>query len=163
MIYSSIPGLTEMSILMVGEILAMFPSSKASGAGMGFLNQSTTLGMKSLVSTAYWSWDCCGRKYARWCISSQGKSGLVMDSIMSSSDWKMGRLEEGRSPDDVVMCDWSSCGEGLRCTTSTDPRSTEGESRVAVGRRLGELSLKDDDRYKMVVEGSAGSIVGGGM
>ena len=86
-----------------------------------------------------------------------------MASIMSSSDWKMGRLEEEGSPDEVVMCDWSSCGEGLRCATSTDPRSTEGEPRVSAGRRLGELSLKDDDRYKMVVEGSVDSIAGGGM
>jgi hypothetical protein len=28
----------EMSILMVGKMLSMFPSSKASGAGMGLLN-----------------------------------------------------------------------------------------------------------------------------
>ena len=108
MIYYWIPGVTEMSILMVGEILAMFPSLKASGAGMGFLNQSTALGMKSLVSTAYWSWDCCGRKYARWCISSHGKSGLVMASMMSSSNWKMGILEEEGSPEEAVMCDGSS-------------------------------------------------------
>ena len=47
-ICSSIPGLTEMSILMVEEMLAIFPSSKASGAGMGFLNQSTLLGMNYL-------------------------------------------------------------------------------------------------------------------
>ena len=33
-------GLVEMLILMVGEILAMFPYSKESGAGMGFLNHS---------------------------------------------------------------------------------------------------------------------------
>ena len=132
MIYSWILGVTEMSILMVGEILAMFPSSKASGAGMGFLNQSTALGMNSLVSTTNWSWDYCGRKYARWCISSQGKSGLVMASIMSSSDWKMGRLEEERSPEEVVMCDESSGGEGLRCAISTDPRSAK-EPRVSTG------------------------------
>ena len=117
---------------MVGEILAMFPSSKASGAGMGFLNQSTALGMKSLVSKANWSWDCCGRKYAQWCISSHGKSGLVMASIMSSSDWKMGILGEERSPEGVVMCDGSSGGEGLRCAISADPRSAE-ELRVFAG------------------------------
>ena len=131
-IYSSIPGLTEMSILMVGEILAILPSSKASGAGMGFLNQSTALGMKSLVFIAYWSWDCCGRKYARWFIPSHGKSGVVMASIMSSSDWKMGRLEEEGSPEEVVMCDGSSGGEGLRCVISTDPRSAE-EPRGSAG------------------------------
>jgi hypothetical protein len=48
-------GLTEMSILMVGEILAMLPSSNVSGVGIGFLNQSTwPEGMKyfsSMVQT----------------------------------------------------------------------------------------------------------------
>jgi hypothetical protein len=39
-IYSMIPCLMEMFILTVGEILAMFPSSKSSGVGIGFLNQS---------------------------------------------------------------------------------------------------------------------------
>ena len=51
MISSTIPELVEMSILMVGEMLAMFPSSKVSGVGMGFLNQSTFPWMKSLIST----------------------------------------------------------------------------------------------------------------
>ena len=41
MISSTTLGLVEILILMVGEMLAMFPSSKASGVGMGFLNQST--------------------------------------------------------------------------------------------------------------------------
>ena len=50
MISSTILELVEMSILMVGEMLAMFPSSKVSGTGMGFLNQSTFPWMKSLVS-----------------------------------------------------------------------------------------------------------------
>jgi len=46
------PGVTEMSTLMVGEIFAIFPSSKASGVGTGFLNQSTwTEGPKALDST----------------------------------------------------------------------------------------------------------------
>ena len=40
MISSTMPSLMEMSILMVGEMLARLPSSKASGAGMGLLNQS---------------------------------------------------------------------------------------------------------------------------
>ena len=75
----------------------------------------------------------------------------------------MGRMEERGSPDDVVLWDWSSCGKGLTCAMSADPRSTEGEPRVSAGRRLGESSLKDDDRYKMVVEGSVGSTTGGGM
>jgi hypothetical protein len=37
-ISSMILGLMEMSILRVGEILAMFPSLKASGEGIGWLN-----------------------------------------------------------------------------------------------------------------------------
>ena len=49
-IYSMIPGLMEMSILTVGEILAMLPSSKASRERIGFLNQSICPeGIKSLV------------------------------------------------------------------------------------------------------------------
>jgi hypothetical protein len=52
MISSMISGLMEMSILMVGEMLARLPSSKASGAGMRLWNQSTVpKGIKSLVST----------------------------------------------------------------------------------------------------------------
>jgi hypothetical protein len=54
MISSTTPFFIEMSILMVGEMLAMLPSSNASGAGMGFLNQSMVPGgIKSLVSTVY--------------------------------------------------------------------------------------------------------------
>ena len=74
----------------------------------------------------------------------------------------MGRLEEEGSPKEVVMCDGSSRGEGFRCAISTDPRSAE-ELRGSTGGRAGELSRKDDDRYKMVVDGSVGSIAGGGM
>jgi hypothetical protein len=49
----TIPFFMEMSILMVREMLAMFPSSKALGAGMGFVNQSIgPEGIKYLVSTA---------------------------------------------------------------------------------------------------------------
>jgi hypothetical protein len=52
-ISSTMPFLMEMSILMVGKMLAIFPYSKASGAGMGLLNQSIGLeGIKYLVSTA---------------------------------------------------------------------------------------------------------------
>ena len=40
MIPSTTSGLVEMLILMVGNMLAMFLSSKAYGARMGFLNQS---------------------------------------------------------------------------------------------------------------------------
>ena len=35
MIYSTISELVEMSILMVGEMLAIFPSLKVSSVGMG--------------------------------------------------------------------------------------------------------------------------------
>jgi hypothetical protein len=37
-ISSMMPGLMEMPILTVGEMLAMFPSSKSSREGIGFLN-----------------------------------------------------------------------------------------------------------------------------
>ena len=53
-ISSMIPGLMEMSILTVGKILAMFPSSKASGERIGLLNQSICPnGIKYLFSIAY--------------------------------------------------------------------------------------------------------------
>ena len=39
MISSTISGLVEILILTVGEMLAMFPSLKVSGAEMWFLNQ----------------------------------------------------------------------------------------------------------------------------
>jgi hypothetical protein len=49
-ISSMILGLMEMSILIVGDMLAMFPSSKASGVGIRLLNQSICpKGIKSLV------------------------------------------------------------------------------------------------------------------
>ena len=47
-------GLTKMLILMVGEVFSIFPSSKASGVGIGFFNQSTCPGgLNSLVSIAH--------------------------------------------------------------------------------------------------------------
>jgi hypothetical protein len=53
-ISSMIPGLMEMLILTVGEMFAMFLSSKASGEGIGLLNQSICHdGIKSLVSIAH--------------------------------------------------------------------------------------------------------------
>ena len=55
MVSSTTSGLVEMLILMVGEMLAMFPSSKASDVGMGFLNQSTFPCVKPLVTTENWS------------------------------------------------------------------------------------------------------------
>ena len=59
------PGET-MSIWMTGEMLAMLPSSKVSGVGIGFLNQSTLGGRKSLDSTTNWvavlEEDSSGRK-----------------------------------------------------------------------------------------------------
>ena len=52
-ISSMMLGLIEVSILTVGDMLAMLPSSKEYGAGMGFLIQSIGPdGIKSLVSTA---------------------------------------------------------------------------------------------------------------
>jgi hypothetical protein len=52
-ISSTMPCLMEMSILMVGEMLAMLPYSNESGEGMGLLNQLIGPdGIKSLVSTA---------------------------------------------------------------------------------------------------------------
>ena len=72
MIYSTTPLFMEMSILMVGEMLAILPSSNALGAGMGFLNQSIVPdGIKYLVSTTYTGFwlggmrASCGRKSAR--------------------------------------------------------------------------------------------------
>ena len=71
-ISSRIPGLMEMSILMVGEMLAKLPSLKASGVGIGLLNQSIGPdGINSLVLTAkmgLWRGGIrasCGRKSAR--------------------------------------------------------------------------------------------------
>jgi hypothetical protein len=53
-IFSMIPGLMEISILTVGKMLAMFPSLKVLGAGIGLLNQSICPdGIKYLVSIAY--------------------------------------------------------------------------------------------------------------
>ena len=78
-ISSTMPFFMEMSILMVGEMLAMLPSSKASGAGMGFLNQSIGPdGIKSLVSTVYMVCWLGGvkasyeKKSALWCSASHG-------------------------------------------------------------------------------------------
>ena len=84
MIYSMILGLMEMSILTVGEILAMFPSSKSLGAGIGLLNQSICPdGIQSLVSIVHvdaWlggSKDSFERKRALWWSAFHGKSGVV--------------------------------------------------------------------------------------
>jgi hypothetical protein len=53
-ISSMMPSLMEMSILMLGEMLVMFPYSKSSRAGIGFLNQSICPeGIKSLVSIVH--------------------------------------------------------------------------------------------------------------
>jgi hypothetical protein len=78
-ISSTTPFLMEISILMVGEMLAMLPSSRESKVGMGLLNQSICPdGIKSLVSTAYMGcWlegvkASYGEKSALWCISSHG-------------------------------------------------------------------------------------------
>jgi hypothetical protein len=53
-ISTMILGLMEMSILKVGEMLAMLPSSKEMGERIGLLNQYICLdGMKSFVSIAH--------------------------------------------------------------------------------------------------------------
>jgi hypothetical protein len=67
-ISSTIPGLMEISSLMVGEMLAMLPSSKALGAGIGLLNQSICPdGRKSLVLIAYMEFllGCVKASYER--------------------------------------------------------------------------------------------------
>jgi hypothetical protein len=78
-ISSMTPFFMEISILMVGEMLAILPSSKSSRAGMGLWNQSICPdGIKSLVSTAYMGcWlggvkASYGKKSALWCSSSHG-------------------------------------------------------------------------------------------
>ena len=48
--------MVEISIWMVGEMLDKFPSSKASKAGMGFLNQSTCFGGKNYFDSMVY---CC--------------------------------------------------------------------------------------------------------
>lgn len=53
--FSSILGFSKMLILIVGEMLAILPSLKEFGAGMGFRNQSTSPWMNSFDSTIYWS------------------------------------------------------------------------------------------------------------
>jgi hypothetical protein len=55
MVISSItPGLMEILILMVGEMLVMLPSSKVSRVGIGLLNQSICPdGIKYLDLIAY--------------------------------------------------------------------------------------------------------------
>jgi hypothetical protein len=91
-IYSMILGLMEMLILMVGEMLAMLPSSKASWVGIGLLNQSICPeGIKSLVLIMHMEAWIGGRKASReiktapsW-SAFHGKSGVVSSSRISSS------------------------------------------------------------------------------
>jgi hypothetical protein len=53
-IYSTILSLMEMSILTVEEMLVMLPSSKASRARIGLLNQSICpKGIKYLISIVH--------------------------------------------------------------------------------------------------------------
>jgi hypothetical protein len=62
-ISSMILGLMEISILIVGGMLAMFPSSKVSGAGIGLFNQSICPdGRNYLVSIAYMNFWLGGAK-----------------------------------------------------------------------------------------------------
>jgi hypothetical protein len=75
----------EMSTLTVGEILAMFPSSKASWAGIGLLNQSICPDeIKSLVSITHTEAWCRGSK-----ASYERKSLSVMEHI----PWDIGGSE----------------------------------------------------------------------
>jgi hypothetical protein len=92
MISSIISNLMEISILMVGDILAIFPSSKVSGEGIGLLNQSICPdGIKYLVSIAYMGCWLRGikasyeRKSALWWSASHGQSGVVKSLRISSS------------------------------------------------------------------------------
>jgi hypothetical protein len=64
-ISSTTPDLMEISILMVGEILAILPYSKVSGAGIGLLNQSICPdGRNSLVLAAYMGFWLGGTKFS---------------------------------------------------------------------------------------------------
>jgi hypothetical protein len=79
-ISSTIPGLREMSILTVGEILAMLPSSKASGAGIGLLNQSICPGgMKSLVLITH-----------IWELGQEGERSSVKEKVLYDGAHSMG-------------------------------------------------------------------------
>ena len=49
-----------MSTWIVGEMLYKFPSSKASGAGIVFLNQSTCFGVKKSFDSRVYYWDIIG-------------------------------------------------------------------------------------------------------
>jgi hypothetical protein len=78
-ISSIISDLMEISILMVGDILAILPSWKALGVGIGLLNQSICPdGRKYLVSTTYmWCWlggmkASYERKSTLWWSASHG-------------------------------------------------------------------------------------------
>jgi hypothetical protein len=91
-ISSIIPVLMEISILMVGKILAIFPSLKESGVGIGLLNQHIfPNGRKYLVSTVYMGcWlggmkASCERKSTMWWSVSHGQSGVVNSLRISSS------------------------------------------------------------------------------
>ena len=93
-------GVTHISTLIVGKMLAMLPSSKASRAGIRFLSQSSQpRGIQSLESTNNWL-EGKGvvntsqrRKYEWWCISSQGYLGSFMASMISSSMQKVVEVE----------------------------------------------------------------------
>jgi hypothetical protein len=62
-ISSTILGLIEMSILIVGEIITIFQSLKASCSRIGFLNKPTwPRGMKSLDSMVQTGASECGLK-----------------------------------------------------------------------------------------------------
>ena len=87
-ISSTILGVVDILIFMVGEMLSMFHYSKVRRAGMGFLNQSTLPWMNSFASTENWSYDeedSSGKKKEWWYKSPQGYSRVKIDSRISSS------------------------------------------------------------------------------
>jgi len=85
-------GTIQMPTLIVMEILAMLPSSKEYGVGMGFVNQSTRFGgMEYLAFTAYF-WEYSGKMCAshgeigggQW-LSTRRSSTFSNASIMCAS------------------------------------------------------------------------------
>ena len=78
----------EISTLMVGDILVMLPSSKASSVEIGFLSQLTLPCMKYFDSIENWSDDeegSSGMKKERWWRSSQQYLGVKSALRISSS------------------------------------------------------------------------------
>jgi len=95
-------GTTKMSTLIVGEILSMFPSSKALGVEIEFVNQYTwPRGMKSLPSSAY-CLEYSEKVYASYgeimegCgVSAQRSLGFNNAPIIGASEQASGRVRVG--------------------------------------------------------------------